>query len=145
MKYFQKNFIIFYSISVSAGAQQVVTSKFLIMSIFIVHVATQNFILFSDTSLIKQPNITTVGSADNCTILIQHNTSVTCVRNITYCLNTNNMEPECNVSSNLDDLMLEYPLNATFTNLSIVYDIIYAKYLFDINITQCANEGKRYS
>jgi hypothetical protein len=86
-----------------------------------------------------------LGTPDNCTILIQHNTSVNCVRNITYYLNINEMESEWNISNNLNNLTLAYPSNSTFVNLSIIYDIIYAKYRFDINITQCTAAGKRYS
>lgn len=100
---------------------------------------------FLDSSLIRSPRITPDGTPGNCTILIQHNTDVKCVHDIIYCLNINNTEVECNVSSNLDDLIVKYPENSTSANLSIVYDIIYAKYPFNINIIQCTAEGKRYS
>lgn len=53
-------------------------------------------------------------------------------------------ESECNVSGNLNDLTLTYPWNTTFTNLSIVYDIIYAKYSFYIGNIQCAGEDENY-
>ncbi len=102
-------------------------------------------ISFSDVSLISQPTITIVGTSDNRTISIRHNTTVPCVRNIAYCLNTSDTELECNYSINLNDLILKYPTNSTFATLSIVYDIIYVKYSFDINITQNTDEGKRYS
>ena len=83
----------------------------------------------------------------NFTILIQHNTNVKCVRNIIYCLNINAVSHRCEVSNDLNDfrLTLEDSWNPTFVNLSIVYDIIYAKYRFTFIIEQFTGEIKKYS
>jgi hypothetical protein len=92
------------------------------------------------------PSVTTFGSSNSCTILILHkyNTNVECVRSIIYCLNTDDTQPECSNSTNLDNLELEYTWNSTSVDLFIEYDIIYGNYSFNINIKQCSDDGKKY-
>ena len=90
--------------------------------------------------------ITPSGTPDSCTIEIVHKTNVKCVRNITHCLTTNGNTDEFGTFNNLNSftLALQNASNSTFANLSIVYDIIYAKYRFDISITRCSDTGKRF-
>ncbi|CAF0970689.1 unnamed protein product [Rotaria sordida] len=102
----------------------------------------KNYNVSLNVSLIKEPMVTTLGTPDNCTILIQHNTNVQCVRNILYCLNTTDAKDRCYTFYDLNNAMftLEDLSNSSFVNLSIVYDIIYTKYRFNIDIQPCTYE-----
>lgn len=102
--------------------------------------------MFFSEKLIYKPDVKTFGTSNNCIILIQHNynTNVECVRNIIYCVTTHDTQSECNNFINLDNLELEYTWNSTSIDLFIEYDVIYGNYSFNINITQCSNEGKKY-
>ncbi|CAF1078924.1 unnamed protein product [Rotaria sordida] len=103
----------------------------------------KNYNVSLNVSLIKEPMVTTLGTPDNCTILIQHNTNVQCVRNILYCLNTTDAKDRCYTFYDLNNAMftLEDLSNSSFVNLSIVYDIIYTKYRFNIDIQPCTYEA----
>jgi hypothetical protein len=82
-------------------------------------------------------------TSNNCTISIKHDPKIECVRTITYCLNQNDTDVQCNTTDDIDDFKLEYLSNFT-SNLSIIYDIIYTRYQFTINILQCTDEGRKY-
>jgi hypothetical protein len=81
-------------------------------------------------------------TSNNCTVSIQHNINVGCVRAIKYCLNENDTDVYCNTANDSDIFMFEYLSNFT-SNISIVYDMIYAKYQFNFNILQCTEYGKK--
>ncbi|CAF1470778.1 unnamed protein product [Adineta steineri] len=91
---------------------------------------------------IHEPNITKLGTPNNCTIFIYHNynKNVECIRNIRCCLTSSNMSTECNDTTNLDHMEFEYTSNFTSIDLFIEYDLIYGNYSFNINITPCIDD-----
>ncbi|UJR33657.1 hypothetical protein I4U23_021090 [Adineta vaga] len=92
--------------------------------------------------IIDKPNITVVGTSDNCTIEIhnQNNTDITCFRHIKYCFLINGTLLQCFISNSSDSLKINYTWNWTSVDLSIEYDIIFARYIFDFNILKCADD-----
>lgn len=72
-------------------------------------------------------------------IIIQHSNNLNCVRNIIYRLNSNQIDAR----NNSNTIAIEYPNNTNSVDLSMVYDIIYAKYYFDFPIERCSGESKK--
>ncbi|UJR33659.1 hypothetical protein I4U23_021092 [Adineta vaga] len=90
--------------------------------------------------LINEPNISTTGFSNNCTVHIEHKymRNIECIRNITYWLKTNDTIFYYDTFNNLDSQELDYTWNLTSIDLVIEYDIIYGKYIFNMQVLKCA-------
>ncbi|CAM4892229.1 unnamed protein product [Rotaria socialis] len=91
-------------------------------------------------SLVGKPTVRKLGTVDNCTIVVEHNSNVECVRNIVLCLNATTDKEPCQTYNDTNNTMhiLGDLSNFTFVHLSVVYDIIYTKYRFDIPFERCS-------
>ncbi|CAF1527795.1 unnamed protein product [Rotaria magnacalcarata] len=91
-------------------------------------------------SLVGKPTVRKLGTVDNCTIVVEHNSNVECVRNIILCLNVTTDKEPCQTYNDINNTMhiLGDLSNFTFVHLSVVYDIIYTKYLFDVPFERCS-------